>query len=119
MAAKHNTSITDAEIIAIAGDRAAEARALLRACHDNAMCAEGQRASFVWRVLSGESWLVLFAHHHPLAWVKCDEATVLDGLFEIAFKRTGRFGPVCPRRMARFLNARARDDRHRAARAAA
>ena len=119
MAAKHNTTITDAEIITLAGDRAAEARALLRACHNHVQMEDGQpEGQFVWRKRNGVMGLTLASCGLFLAWAACDDNTMLDGLFEIAFKRTGKFGPVCPRRMARFLNARARDARHRAERAA-
>lgn len=114
MTATHNSTVTDAEIISIAGDRGAEATELIAACHAHVQREDGQpKGQFVWRARNGVMGLTLASCGSFLAWAECDEGTVLDGLFEIAFNRTGRFGPACQRRMKRVLAARARDDSSR------
>lgn len=114
MTAKHNTTITDAEIIGLAGDRGGEARELIAVCHTHVRCLDGQtEGQFVWRKRSGVMGLTLVSCGQFLTWAECEESTILGGLFEIAFNRTGRFGPVCQRSMKKVLSARARDDSSR------
>jgi len=111
MTARHNATITHPDIIALAGYRREECRALLSACDTTVAREDGQpHAEFVWRERHGRMGLALASCGQFLAWAECDESTVVDGLTQFVFHRTGRFGPVCRTVRGSVEAAREKDD---------